>query len=84
MDLMNKIFMEYLNKFIIDDILVHTKDEEHKEHPRLVLQKLCDHRLYVKLSKCEFWMKHFIKSLVRISYISLNFLKSSYCSMFFM
>jgi hypothetical protein len=23
----------------------------------LVLQKLRDHKLYVKLSKCEFWLK---------------------------
>jgi hypothetical protein len=61
MDLMNKVIMEYLDKFIIviiNDILVCTKDEEeHKEHLRLVLQKLQDHRLYTKLSKCEFWMK---------------------------
>ena len=42
--LMNKVFMEFLNKFVvvfIDDILVfsNTKDE-HAEHLRLVLQKL--------------------------------------------
>jgi hypothetical protein len=40
MDLMNKVFMEYLDKFIIvfiNDILVYTKDEEeHEEHLRLV------------------------------------------------
>jgi hypothetical protein len=44
MYLMNKDFMEYLNKFIvvfIDDILFYSKDEEeHKAHLRLVLQKL--------------------------------------------
>jgi hypothetical protein len=61
MDLMNKVFMEYLDKFVIvfiNDILVCTKDEkEHTEHLRLVLQKLRDHRLYTKLSKCEFWIK---------------------------
>jgi hypothetical protein len=36
--LMNKIFMEYLEKFVvvfIDDILAHLKSEE--EHLRLVL-----------------------------------------------
>jgi hypothetical protein len=60
MDMMNKVFMEYLDKFIIvfiNDILVCTKDEEHKKHLRLVLQKLKDHRLYAKLRKREFWMK---------------------------
>jgi hypothetical protein len=61
MYLMNKVFMEYLDNFVmvfIDDILVYsTNEEEHEEHLRLVLQKLWDHRLYVKLSKCEFWLK---------------------------
>jgi hypothetical protein len=42
----------------IDDILVYTRsEEEHKEHLRLALQKLREHRLYGKLSKCVFWMK---------------------------
>jgi hypothetical protein len=58
MDLMSKVFMEYLDKFVIafiNDILVRTKDEgEHEEHLHLVLQELRDHRLYAKLSKCEF------------------------------
>jgi hypothetical protein len=61
MYLMNKVFMEYLDKFaviFIDDILLYSKnEEEHGEHLHLVLQKLQDHRLYVKLSKCEFWLK---------------------------
>jgi hypothetical protein len=58
MYLMNKVFMEYLDKFVvvfIDDILVYSRSEE--EHLHLVLQKLREHRLYAKLSKCEFWMK---------------------------
>ena len=32
-------------------------EEEHAEHLRLVLQKLREHKLYVKRSKCEFWLK---------------------------
>ena len=58
---MNKVFMEYLDKFVvvfIDDILIFSKtEEEHEEHLRLVLQKLRDHQLYAKLSKCEFWLR---------------------------
>jgi hypothetical protein len=61
MYLMNKVFMEYLDKFVvvfIDYILVYSKsEEEHKEHLRLVLQKLRENRLYAKFSKCEFWLK---------------------------
>jgi hypothetical protein len=61
MYLINKVFMEYLDKFVlvfIDDTLVYSRgEEEHEEHLRLTLQKLREHRLYVKLSKCEFWME---------------------------
>jgi hypothetical protein len=45
MYLMNKVFMEYLDKFVMVFI-----DEQHLH---LVLQKLQDHKLYVELSKCE-------------------------------
>jgi hypothetical protein len=42
----------------IDDIIVFSKtEEEHAEHLRLVLQKLREHKLYAKRSKCEFWLK---------------------------
>nr|CAE05256.2 OSJNBb0115I09.18 [Oryza sativa Japonica Group] len=60
MNLMNKVFMEYLDKFVvvfIDDILVYSQSEEdHQHHLRLVLGKLREHQLYAKLSKCEFWL----------------------------
>jgi hypothetical protein len=60
MYLMNKVFMEYLDKFIvvfIDDILIFSKMvEEHEEHLRLVLEKLRSNQLYAKFSKCEFWL----------------------------
>ena len=61
MNMVNKVFMEFLDKFVvvfIDDILVYSKnEEEHKEHLRLVLEKLKEHQLYLKFSKCEFWLK---------------------------
>jgi hypothetical protein len=59
--LMNKVFMEYLDKFVvvfIEDILVYSRnEEEYEKHLRLVLQKLKDNQLYAKFSKCEFWLK---------------------------
>ena len=61
MYMMNKVFMEFLDKFVvvfIDDILIFSKTEEkHAEHLRLVLQKLREHKMYAKRSKCEFWLK---------------------------
>jgi hypothetical protein len=60
MYLMNKVFMEYLDKLVvvfIDDILIYSKTEaEHEEHLRLVLEKLGSNQLYAKFSKCEFWL----------------------------
>jgi hypothetical protein len=60
MYLMNKVFMEYLDKFVvvfIDDILVFSKmGEEHETHLRLVLERLRAHQLYAKFSKCKFWI----------------------------
>jgi hypothetical protein len=61
MYLMNMVFMEYLDKFVvvfIDDILAYSRsEEEHEKHLHLVLQKLREHKLYAKLSKCEFCLK---------------------------
>jgi hypothetical protein len=61
MYLMNKVFMEYLDKFVvvfINDILIFSKnEEEHNEHLCLILQKLRENQLYAKLNKCEFWLK---------------------------
>jgi hypothetical protein len=60
MYLMNKVFMEYLDKFFvvfINDILIFSKTEEEQEkHLRLVLEKLSSNKLYAKSSKCEFWL----------------------------
>jgi hypothetical protein len=60
MYLMNKVFMEYMDKFVvvfIDDILIFSKmEEEHEKHLRMVLEKLRPNQLYAKFSKCEFWL----------------------------
>src|SRR6185295_3230447 len=61
MYLMNSVFMPELDKFVvifIDDILIFFKnEEEHAEHLRIVLQRLWEHKLYAKFSKCDFWLK---------------------------
>jgi len=61
MYLMNSVFMPELDKFIvvfIDDILVYSENEQdHVEHLRVLLTRLREHQLYVKFSKCEFWLK---------------------------
>jgi hypothetical protein len=61
MYLMNSVIMPELDKFVvvfIDDILVYSKNEaEHTKHLHTVLQRLRDHQLYAKLSKCDFWLR---------------------------
>ncbi|WVZ70623.1 hypothetical protein U9M48_019271 [Paspalum notatum var. saurae] len=61
MYMMNSVFMNELDKVVvvfIDDILVYSKsEEEHKEHLRIVLTRLREHKLYAKFSKCAFWLK---------------------------
>ncbi|KAA0042118.1 pol protein [Cucumis melo var. makuwa] len=61
MDLMNRVFREFLDTFVIvfiDDILIFSKTEaEHEGHLRMVMQTLRDNKLYAKFSKCEFWLK---------------------------
>jgi hypothetical protein len=59
MNLMQNVFLSYLDDFVIvflDDILIYSKsEEEHLKHLRLVLQSLRDNRLYAKESKCDFF-----------------------------
>jgi hypothetical protein len=59
MCLMNGVFRDYLDKFVIvflDDILVYSKsEEEHEQHLRMVLQVLREHQLYAKLRKYSFY-----------------------------
>jgi hypothetical protein len=78
MYLMNKVFMEYLDKFVvvfIDDILIFSKtDEEHKEHLRLVLEKLRSNQLYAKFSKCDFWLTEvaFLGHIISVGGVSID------------
>ena len=58
MDLMNRVFRDYPDQFVvvfINDILIYSKSmEEHEEHLRLVLDRLQREKLYAKFSKCDF------------------------------
>ena len=61
MDLMNRVFKQYLDLFIIviiDDILVYSRnEEEHTSHLKFVLQILKDRLLFAMFSKCEFCLQ---------------------------
>jgi hypothetical protein len=61
MYLLNSMFLSELDKFVmvfIVDILVYSKnEEEHEQHLRIILQRLCEHQLYAKFSKCAFLLK---------------------------
>jgi hypothetical protein len=61
MNMMNKVFMDELDKFLvvfIDDILVYSSTtEDHEQHLRVVLERLRQNQLYAKFSKCKFWLE---------------------------
>jgi hypothetical protein len=60
MDMMNRVFQDYLDQFtvvFIDENLIYSKtSEEHEEHLRKILERLRSEKLYAKLKKCEFWL----------------------------
>jgi hypothetical protein len=80
MYLMNKAFMEYLDKFVvvlvfINDILVYSKtEEEYEEHLRLVFEKLTTNQLYAKFNKCEFWITQvaFLGHVISVGGVSVD------------
>ncbi|KAL0150713.1 hypothetical protein M9458_054017, partial [Cirrhinus mrigala] len=55
---MNEIFRDMLHKFVIvyiDDILIYSPDlRTHHHHVTRVLERLRQHRLFLKAEKCEF------------------------------
>ena len=75
---MHRVFYPYLDRFVVvfvDDILIYSKSEEdHEGHLRVVLQTLREHQLYVKFSKCEFWLTEvrFLGHMVSVSGVSVD------------
>ena len=78
MDLMNRVFGQFIDRFVIvfvDDILVYPRSrEEHEQHLRMVLQTLQDHQLYGNFSKSEFWLESvaFLRHVVSRNEIEVN------------
>jgi hypothetical protein len=76
--LMNGIFREYLDQFVIiflDDIIIYSKsEEEHEKHLRMVLQVLREHQLYAKLRKCSFYQKkiHYLGHIISKDGIAID------------
>ncbi|GKB13163.1 putative reverse transcriptase domain-containing protein [Tanacetum coccineum] len=81
MDLMNRVFYEYLDRFVIvfiNDILVYLKtSEEHKDHLHIVLEILRQKKLYEKFLKCDFWLEQvaFLGHIVSVDGISMDLAK---------
>lgn len=75
MNLMNNIFQDCLDKFVlvyIDDILIYSKNEEdHQRHLKIVLQRLREHKMYGKSSNCTFLSKGNL--VFRAHYISSGY-----------
>ena len=61
MSFMHEVLRPYLDQFVVvflDDILIYSKNQdEHMEHLRLVLEKLREHHLFAKQSKCAFLLE---------------------------
>ena len=78
MDLMNRVFNPYLDKFVIVfivDIQVYLgSPEEHAEHLRTVLQILRERQLYAKFSKCQFWLDKvaFLGHVISVEGVSVD------------
>ena len=78
MKMMNGIFRDFLDEFVIifiDDILVYSRSkEDHERHLRAVIERLREHKLFAKLSKCSFWQKSigFLRHIVSDQGVSVD------------
>jgi hypothetical protein len=54
-DILHDLIMEGVVSVYLDNILIYTKTvEEHRRITRLVLDRLRQHKLYLRADKCEF------------------------------
>ena len=57
-DLINRVFKQYLDLFVIvfiDDIIIYSRsDKKHTSHLVIFLKNLKYRQLFAKFSKCEF------------------------------
>ena len=78
MDLMHREFQPYIDQFMVvfvDEILIYSQSEEKYEgHLTIILQALREHQLYLKFSKCEFWLTEvrFLGHVVSASGVSMD------------
>lgn len=78
MSLMDTIFQDYTDKFIIaylDDILLYSNTwGDHLKHIRMTLQMLRKHKLYVKLSKCVFGVQEieYFRHILKADKVAMN------------
>ena len=60
----DNVFRNQLGDFVViflDDILIYSRTlQDHVQHVRFVLQKLCDNSFYAKHSKCDFFQKSIV------------------------
>lgn len=60
MDLKNRVFKHYLDLFVIvsiDNIRMYSRNEDdHASDLIIVVHNLKEKKLYVKFSKCDFWI----------------------------
>lgn len=81
MSLVNMVYNQYLDKFIIvfiNNILTYSDNESnHETHLRMALQILRDNQLYAKFSKCDFWLKkaNFLGHIISKNDISMDLAK---------
>jgi Reverse transcriptase (RNA-dependent DNA polymerase) len=70
--LINEVLRPYLDRYFLvylDYILIYSRTKkEHVEHLRIILDKLRKHKVYCKLSKCEFLSSHLHNLGHNISY----------------